>query len=132
MTYQGAHDRVTGLHGPARRWQCVACGIRADEWAMLPDAPAPLLDPATGCLYSTDPQDYRPMCVMCHRLLDARARRARLALEVDPAEVLPGLGSPSFVQAPASTRAPMTRYAEPVAVVAPALEPLPLPELEDL
>ena len=52
--YQGVHQRLVKLHGPAHDYTC-ACGEQAQDWAF---------DMPTG--FSYDLRRYTPLCRVCH------------------------------------------------------------------
>jgi hypothetical protein len=64
ITYQAAHNRVRSRWGSASLWDCVACGLPADDWAYDEKDPEELRGP--GGAYFPDPAHYRPLCRMCH------------------------------------------------------------------
>ena len=70
--YTGAHQRVRWLWGPARQYECVACGGRAAEWAYDGTDPTHLLGQGIWqtSYYSRYPEFYMPMCIRCHRTKD--------------------------------------------------------------
>lgn len=87
ISYSGAHDRARShFGGPARSFHCAACDARAAEFALQPHAVAVRFNPRNGCYYSTDPEEYAPMCARCHRDLDrAVTAWSSLGLEQAPA-----------------------------------------------
>lgn len=77
--YGAAHSRVRSAKGPASRHVCVDCGEPSEEWAYDNADPGEIRAPmdsllGPGCLYSTDPAHYQPMCKKCHMRFD-RDRR---------------------------------------------------------
>ena len=80
VNYRGAHGRVRALFGAASKYECVACGNSADEWAYDGADPGEKTDFSEGVYlvrYSPWPEFYMPMCFPCHRAKDAGARAAR-------------------------------------------------------
>lgn len=67
-TYSGAHANVTLLRGRAAEHEC-PCGAPAKEWALRHDASG-IQSNSAGQEFSTEPNDYAPMCFRCHRLYD--------------------------------------------------------------
>lgn len=68
VSYGGMHDRLCRLKGKASQHFC-ACGGTAEEWAYdHQDGNEKLGEPGP---YSLDPGHYFPMCIPCHRKLDA-------------------------------------------------------------
>lgn len=78
ISYDGAHDRVHRLHGPASRHACTQCGQQAADWAYDHSDPhAKYGNPENQTVaYSPDPSRYRPMCKPCHATFDAERRAA--------------------------------------------------------
>jgi hypothetical protein len=87
VTYAGVHQRVRALWGSASQYPCISgCGRTAREWAYDGTDPSQLLGGGfsryRGLLhYSQWPEFYMPMCVRCHRQLDAAARIRELSGE---------------------------------------------------
>jgi len=67
-TYSGAHANVTLHRGRAAEHEC-PCGAQAKEWALRHGAPG-IQSNSDGQEFSTEPNDYAPMCFRCHRLYD--------------------------------------------------------------
>ena len=67
-TYSGAHANVTLHRGRATEYECL-CGAQAKEWALRHGAPG-IRPNSGGQEFSTEPNDYAPMCFRCHRLYD--------------------------------------------------------------
>lgn len=63
LTYSGAHQRLRREAGPASAHPCVECDQHAAEWALI-------RSDRTIKPYSTNPDDYQPMCTGCHRTYD--------------------------------------------------------------
>lgn len=74
MSSGHVHLLLRDLYGPARNHVC-PCGEQAEEWAYQHTA-VTVLRNRKGSPYSTDLNDYRPMCRRCHRRLDADSYRA--------------------------------------------------------
>lgn len=79
--YSGSHMRTRKERGPATEHRCIDCGGEAAEWS-LRRSPTGVVkyaertwpDGRTGEVpFSTDPNDYEPRCVSCHRRYDRRA-----------------------------------------------------------
>lgn len=70
------HRAVARQRGPAREWHCAACSLPAAEWAFCGVERADFWHPRLG-YFSTDVDDYMPLCVSCHRAKDAAARQIR-------------------------------------------------------
>lgn len=66
--YRAAHRRVKQLRGPAKDYQCIACGNPARDWALQPTNEE--LTDEQGRQYSDNVEDYAPMCRSCHKTLD--------------------------------------------------------------
>lgn len=67
MSYDGAHKRVTKARGRASAHCCAMnCGRQAAHWSIVRTDSAPMP-------HSPDPQDYRPLCVPCHKRYDMAA-----------------------------------------------------------
>lgn len=66
------HQRLRRWLGPARRFLCVVCDQRADEWAYDHAAPDEWIGVKNGrpVPVSADPFHYDPMCRPCHRAMD--------------------------------------------------------------
>ena len=97
--YVGAHHRVTKRHGAAALYHCACCPARALDYALLPGH-GQLEDSATGYRYSSEPDDYAPMCRACHRPLDVAEGSARRNATTAPETLLPGVQWSDFVQPP--------------------------------
>lgn len=68
--YQGVHYRVRRERGLPGEHKC-ECGKPADEWAYDHTDPDERIDPRIGRPYSLDLDHYVPLCLSCHRSLDA-------------------------------------------------------------
>lgn len=76
-TYFSVHRMVKRIKGPAPTWQCSNCESRAAEWALDPCAENTRTQQGgrhDGLRFSTDPDDYWPLCVSCHRIMDNTVR----------------------------------------------------------
>lgn len=75
-TIRAVHKALARERGPAVEWCCATCSLPAAEWAFVgverPDQHHPRLGH-----FSTDLDDYLPLCVRCHRERDAQARQIR-------------------------------------------------------
>lgn len=66
-SYRSAHRRIESVRGRARTQSCAQCGGQAAHWALNHGG-----NPAIGALdYSTNPFDYIPLCVKCHKRFDS-------------------------------------------------------------
>lgn len=74
-TYEAAHQRVRSLRGRASEYVC-DCGEQAAQWAYDHSDPNELVSVTRGCVYSTDPARYTPMCALCHKRYDITHRTA--------------------------------------------------------
>jgi hypothetical protein len=82
--YKAAHTRVAQVRGTARQYRCANCGeAQAEEWAFdwehTPEARRRVTTHDYG--FSSDPADYLPLCVQCHRRTDPHAKAQRIAYE---------------------------------------------------
>lgn len=68
LTYSGAHQRIRRIKGPASAQRCALCPRQAREWSFIPNY--------ADRRFSTDPDDYRALCVQCHRAYDLPAKPA--------------------------------------------------------
>lgn len=69
--YVGQHLRLVQVFGPASDYECAdGCGRRAAEWSYDHADPDERYHPR-GYAYSLDGDHYWPLCVSCHRRLDA-------------------------------------------------------------
>lgn len=71
ITYEAAHARVRSQFGGAHNYDCLACGADAQDWAYDHEDQSALSGGRSGCLYSTDPTHYIPLCKKCHSAFDA-------------------------------------------------------------
>lgn len=77
----GSANEYQRVHHVARKrieMKCGACGSTSKIHASLKHDAGESnlrLDPVTRCIYSIDHQDYQPLCVGCHRVLDFRASK---------------------------------------------------------
>lgn len=70
--YATMHYRLQRHRGLAAAHSCAACGVAAQEWAYDRRDPDELQ--SRHGPYSTDMDHYQPMCVPCHKALDAAHR----------------------------------------------------------
>lgn len=70
-----AHDRIRAVRGAAALYPCSAAGCpwQAEDWALIPGRGTH--QSAKGTAYSTNPEDYLPLCRSCHRSTDAATAR---------------------------------------------------------
>lgn len=64
-TYQLAHSRLKRRLGPASAHRCTECDCAAAHWAYVGHR-----EPEQRMPYSVVVEDYRPMCVRCHKRYD--------------------------------------------------------------
>lgn len=75
--YDGAHNRVKGLHGSAGDYSCAMCGGQAQGWAYRhsdPDQRIGTSGKGKGSTYSSNPDHYFAACRLCHARWDAARR----------------------------------------------------------
>jgi len=72
-SYNTLHKRLELVRGRAKNFTCVGCGQRAENWAYNHSGAKELTSTAkfpngktSTVTYSTDIDDYDPMCVACH------------------------------------------------------------------
>jgi hypothetical protein len=74
VSYGTAHKHIQQEHGHASDWLCAAqCGKQAYDWAYCNDATNEITEsggPDNGRRYSTNTDDYVPLCRKCHRKFD--------------------------------------------------------------
>lgn len=70
MHYHHLHTNLARQRGKASSYSC-ACGAPATQWAYDHSDPDEITD-ERGRVYSTDVSRYVPLCIPCHRKLDAR------------------------------------------------------------
>lgn len=70
-TYSAIHFRLRKERGRAGGMTCVRCGGPAVQWAYDHTDPDERWDPASGLPFSLDLDRYQPLCLSCHRRLDA-------------------------------------------------------------
>lgn len=64
--YWGAHIRVRKYRGKASEYTC-ECGNQAEQWAAIHEKCESAED---GMPYSSDWNNYKPMCIGCHKKMD--------------------------------------------------------------
>lgn len=64
-TYEQWHRRMREWKGKASAHPCTECGRQAAHWAYVGSNTGPKA-------YSTDVDDYVPMCALCHKQRDMR------------------------------------------------------------
>jgi len=72
ITYNSAHYRIKRSRGYPAAYMC-ACGRPAEDWALRHDTPVTHVgDDGHGnkILFSGNPDDYEPMCKVCHYRYD--------------------------------------------------------------
>lgn len=72
VTYSGAHQRVNSVRGRADAQTCSDCGHPAAHWSYNRSGVAESIDDR-GIRYSSDPTQYDPRCVPCHKRFDLEA-----------------------------------------------------------
>ena len=80
--YMAAHARILKARGPARRYRCVDCDARADQWSYNHADPQQVCD-EQGRQYSLDPMFYDPRCRRCHQRFDRHHRADSLRTIAD-------------------------------------------------
>jgi hypothetical protein len=75
-TIRAAHRALARERGPAREWCCATCSLPAAEWAFVGVEREDFRHPQLG-YFSTDFDEYVPLCVSCHRARDAVSRQVR-------------------------------------------------------
>lgn len=73
ITYNGAHQRVRKHRGKASDHVC-ECGDGAEHWAAIHEA-CELVE--QDMPYSADVNNYKPMCVSCHKAYDLKRKEAK-------------------------------------------------------
>ena len=88
LSYGAAHVRVKSIRGSASAYQCVDCGVRAQDWSLNqidPDYHMRGQGEGAGrnytMWYSLDPMDYTPRCKSCHKKLDWSVKKNDLVNE---------------------------------------------------
>ena len=73
--YSGAHQRLRKERGPASAHPCADCGSPAAQWSYNRADPNEKANEYRGVavVYSTDPSQYEPRCVPCHKRFDLSA-----------------------------------------------------------
>lgn len=77
LGYFGAHERIQRRRGPAKNYECVDCGGRAQHWSYNhsdPDEKFEPLDTGGFAVFSLDTSRYDPRCVKCHGRFDSERR----------------------------------------------------------
>jgi hypothetical protein len=76
--YNVVHTRLRRTRGIARDLPCVECGGGPCWWALQYNHSESITQPENGSPYSTDLDDYAPMCQKCHGEQDrANSERKR-------------------------------------------------------
>lgn len=76
ISYNAAHKRVAEVRGPAASHSCAECGSPAAEWSysgFSPDEQTGLIvttESTTFRAWSPNPDDYSPLCWLCHAEYD--------------------------------------------------------------
>ncbi|MER7814258.1 hypothetical protein [Streptomyces sp. NPDC096153] len=71
--YSTAHHKVAAERGPASLYECSRCDAPAEHWAYLHgthDVKADATGREAGSPFSTNPEQYAPMCRACHTRWD--------------------------------------------------------------
>lgn len=76
-TWAAIHKRLYRTRGPARKYRCVDCGVRAREWSYDGKDPRQLIGYSHKwkLAYSLKLEHYEPRCTPCHRKFDFRASK---------------------------------------------------------
>ncbi|MDT0211214.1 hypothetical protein [Curtobacterium sp. BRD11] len=76
-TWAAIHKRLYRSRGPAKKYTCVDCGRRAQEWSYDGKDDNQLIGRAHGfdLAYSLNLDHYEPRCISCHRIFDNRLRK---------------------------------------------------------
>lgn len=75
VTYSGAHQRVNRVRGRADAQGCIDCPSAAAHWSYTRSGVGEIVD-ERGIPYSSDPTQYEPRCVPCHKKFDLAHVRA--------------------------------------------------------
>lgn len=74
ITYDQAHHGIRRTRGAASSHACLNCGDPAAHWSYRNTSATELEGVMRGrpgtVRYSANPDDYDPLCVMCHRIRD--------------------------------------------------------------
>lgn len=70
IEYAALHRRLKSWRGKASDYPCCACGMAADNWAYQHTSADERICPKVGLPYSTNIDDYLPMCHSCHTRFD--------------------------------------------------------------
>lgn len=93
-SYSAAHIRARKRWGDATDSDCFRCGVRARDLAYQHTAGASELRTPKGSPFSMNPDDYRPMCGVCHSQLDRAHGGAQQGRRRDRPWVARGSRSP--------------------------------------
>lgn len=74
--YFSAHARIARTRGAASEHQCMICGSRAEDWALRRDPLGPV-HVQDGMTFSTNVDDYLPLCKLDHAAYDERSEKLR-------------------------------------------------------
>ena len=77
--YRAVHNRLRRVRGKAVEYRCEFCGGQAGEWALDNASPRVIRGDVEGKVltWSEHLDDYRPLCIPCHRRYDLRADSTR-------------------------------------------------------
>lgn len=77
VSYGGAHRRIYRKRGQASSHPCSHCDDQAKHWALIHGRGYLQQDWYNSLVaYSGDPDDYMPLCVMCHATYDSSRQLA--------------------------------------------------------
>lgn len=79
ITYNTGHIRVRRVRGSAALQECVECGATAMHWALRRDAEmqsGPDPRSAKPRYWSSNPQEYQPMCACCTAEVTSHGRKS--------------------------------------------------------
>lgn len=72
VLYSAAHCRLRRIRGSASKYRCQHCNGEAKDWAL--DHERLGLDPTQRRMYTTNLDDYIPLCRPCHGRYDSPSR----------------------------------------------------------
>lgn len=87
-TWAAIHKRLSRSRGPAKKYTCVDCGRRAQEWSYDGNDEQQLVGYSHGweLAYSLNLNHYEPRCSSCHRLFDKRMQKVMPVIEYRPGQ----------------------------------------------
>jgi hypothetical protein len=69
--YTAIHNRLHRAFGKASEYPCYVCGTSADEWGCIANKTESTIRDGYLVHYSTNLEDYKPLCKSCHMLMDS-------------------------------------------------------------